>query len=156
MCMENNKVGLTISDTDSSEKSFYHYSFLFSESDMRVFAASPQASLTPLNSTAVFACSATSDLVEELLWEVDGGQTSFPVYAQVLRDRGLEWSMTDDRFLKILELTVLASIINNETEIKCVAFTTSGTFIKTAAVHLTVYGKLVYSYIQNCSFIQYM
>ena len=117
---------------------------------MRVFLASPHPSLTPLNSTATFTCSARSDLVEELLWEVDGGQTSSPGYAQLLRDKGLQWNLTDDSLWKVLELTVFASMSNNETKIMCVAFTTSGNIIKTTAVLLTVYGRLMYdgSYIK--------
>ena len=77
----------------------------------------------------------------ELLWEVDGGQTSSDNYAESLRGRGLKWTNSKDNQICSLQLTVLASEENNGTRIVCVAFTVSDGIIKTTAVHLYAYGK---------------
>ena len=106
---------------------------------------SPQPSLAPLNSITIFICRAASHLVQELLWEVDGGQTSSSAYAAVLRERGIHWSSTEDpeRGWTTLQLRAHATATNNGTEIQCVAFPTSSSkLMKTALATLTVYGML--------------
>ena len=79
--------------------------------------------------------------MRELLWEVDGGQTSSDSYAESLRGRGLNWTNSKDNQKWSLQLTVLASNENNGTRIVCVAFTVSDGIIKTPATHLYAYGR---------------
>jgi hypothetical protein len=112
--------------------------------DRDVFILSPQSSLAPLNSSATFTCRVHSDLVRQLLWEVDGGQTSSAVHAATLREKGMTWNCTEDseRGWLTLELTAAATVNNNHTEIQCVAFTTAPPSpVKTPLVTLTVYGR---------------
>ena len=108
-----------------------------------VFLIQPEPRLSPINSTSTFTCTAVSGQVQNLLWEVDGGQTTSELYTEVLRKRGIQWNSTrdSDRGWVTQLLTATASIINNGTMISCVAFTTNHRFLKTPPVTLTVYGR---------------
>ncbi|CAI8008067.1 hypothetical protein GBAR_LOCUS5592 [Geodia barretti] len=114
--------------------------FVQGDKNFAGFIESPQPSLSPLLSSASFSCSVNSTEVRELLWEVDGGQTSSDSYAESLRGRGLNWTNSKDNQKWSLQLTVLASKENNGTRIVCVAFTVSDGIIKTPATHLYAYG----------------
>ena len=107
----------------------------------------PQCSLTPLLSYATFSCSAVVGRVKELLWDVNGLQTSSTTYAEVLKERGMQWSYYEDDNEANLQLTVLASEENNETSIVCVALTNKLEVMKTPPVSLSVYGNCN---IQDC------
>ena len=108
--------------------------------DVNVFLESPEPSLSSLHSFISFSCSVVASEVTEVLWEVDGGQTSSKSYAEVLRERGLQWRYYKDGLETNLQLTVLASEENNDTQIVCVAFTVTSGIIKTPPVNLYVYG----------------
>ena len=112
--------------------------------DFSGFLESPQPSLSSLLASASFSCSVISSEVTELLWEVDGGQTSSKSYAIKLRERGLEWRHYQDNERSSLELTVLASEENNGTGIVCVAFTVSDGIQKTSPVYLYAYGTYAF------------
>ena len=128
-------------------------SFCLPSGPSSVFILSPRPSLAPLNSITIFTCRAASHLVQELLWEVDGGQTSSSAYAAVLRERGIHWSSTEDpeRGWTTLQLRAHATASNNGTEIQCVAFPTSSSKVrKTALTTLTVYGMLYWTCTVPC------
>lgn len=108
-----------------------------------VFIIHPEANLSPINSTASFTCTAMAEHVQQLLWEVNGGQTSSDTYTDALREMGIQWNSTHDRQSGLITqlLTATASPTNNGTKIRCVAFTTENMFLKTPLVTLTVYGR---------------
>ena len=105
-----------------------------------VFIESPQPSVSPLNSTTTFTCTARAGQVQELLWEVDGGQTSYDSYSAALRERGVVWSYEIQQDWILLQLNASATVGNNGTKIVCVAFTSDSTIMKTAVATLYVYG----------------
>ena len=113
----------------------------FRFTDINVFLESPESTLSPLRSSASFSCSVLSAEARELLWEVDGGQTSSESYAEDLRQRGLQWSSSEENQKARLQLTVLTSEANNETRIVCVAFTVRFGIVKTPPAFLYVYGR---------------
>ena len=104
----------------------------------------PQSNISPLGSSASFSCSVVAEAVEELLWEVNGGQTSSESYGKTLREKGMEWRYFENDQESNLELTILASEENDETTVVCVAFTLNHGILKTPQVTLSVYGKCMY------------
>lgn len=109
-----------------------------------VFIVQPKPSLSPINSTSTFTCTATAGLVQSLFWEVDGGQTTSKSYTVALRMKGIQLNSTNDTEQGWItqSLTATTSVINNGTQISCVAVTFEYTHFKTPLVTLTVYGRL--------------